>query len=157
MIRAFCLMIPCVAMLVSFASGDVIEPDSLTKPDSQSNSDDLELFLKGYFSSWSSGDMLGYRACFHDAAVISSVSDGHISFALGADDFVALQAKEVAERTMTERMVLFTADRDGIAAGAKVEWLLEEGDQTISGIDRFTLIRDAGGNWRIISLLFYSE
>jgi len=54
-----------------------------------------------------------------------------------------------------ERMTGFRADEDRHAATVTVDWLLERGDMRQRGVDRFTLIRDPEGVWKIATLVFY--
>ncbi len=118
---------------------------------------DLEQFLESYFSSWSQGDIEGYRAHFHEGALIAMVSHGKIVLSMGRDEFVELQARELACRNMIERLTSFEADEDHISATVRAHWLLEEGRRTTTGVDRFTLIRNAQRQWKIIALLFYAD
>ena len=120
-------------------------------------SDDLEPFLTSYFSSWSSGDMGGYRGHFHDDAIILFIDGGDVRARMPLEPFVDEQAsmQREPETRAVERMTGFRADEDRHAATVTVDWLLERGEQRQRGVDRFTLIRDRGGRWRIAALIFY--
>jgi hypothetical protein len=119
----------------------------------------LESFLESYFASWSSGDMGAYKAHFDQHAVIMFMENGQIRSVLPSDSFVALQSKAIADAKtpMVERMTSYAADADGMAATVAAKWLLERSDETETGTDRFTLIRDGRGNWKIVFLLFYLD
>jgi hypothetical protein len=118
---------------------------------------ELESFLKSYFATWSSGDMAAYKAHFHPYATITSVQKGRIYLAVPRDPFVEIQSKLIrdAKGTMIEQMTSYTADVDETAATVEARWLLEKGDEKQTGIDRFILIRDESGRWKIVALLFY--
>jgi hypothetical protein len=118
---------------------------------------DLEPFLASYFASWSAGDMAGYREHFHQRAVIAAVTEGILTLSMSRDEFVQYQERAVLGKTLTERMTSFTANEDEVAATVTAEWVLDDGERTTTGVDRFTLIRDRLGNWRIVSLLYYTR
>jgi hypothetical protein len=118
---------------------------------------DLEPFLNNYFATWSAGNLEGYKAHFHENACIATVADGHIMLAMGRDEFAQYQEHAIQGRNLTERMTSFTADEDDVAATVTAVWALDDGARTTTGIDRFTLIRDRMGHWKIVSLLFYTN
>ncbi|MCZ7583760.1 MAG: nuclear transport factor 2 family protein [Deltaproteobacteria bacterium] len=120
---------------------------------------DIEAFLTSYFSSWSAGDMRAYRAHFHDDAVISFVKDGVVRAEKNVDDFVRGQAS-VQRRPgsrLTERMLEYKVLADEHAASVEAFWELDKKDHVERGIDRFTLVKTADGEWKIVSLLFYKR
>ena len=123
-------------------------------------SPDLEPFLRSYFATWSAGDMEGYKEHFHPKAVITFVKDGKVVSSLRRDVFVARQAAVLASKEVkpVERMTSFTADEDDQAATVVARWELTRGGagEVERGVDRFTLIRDARGRWRIAALVFYA-
>ena len=125
--------------------------------ESHEYSPDLKPFLESYFSTWSAGDMIGYKSHFHRNAVVTLVDGGEVVLSLPRDEFVARQAEAVVRARMVERMTSFTADEDGRAASVTAKWLLEKEGAKTTGIDRFTLIRDAEGKWKIAGLLFYVD
>lgn len=120
-------------------------------------SPDLKPFLESYFATWSAGDMDSYRSHFHPFAVITLVDRGEVVLSIPRDEFVALQAKAIARARMVERMTSFAADEDDCAASVTAKWLLEKEGTKKTGVDRFTLIRDREGSWRIVALLFYGN
>ena len=142
------------------AGSDRMPPDAVAgRSDGAQASAGLERFLEGYFASWSSGDMQAYKAHFDEHSRILLVENGRIRFAFPRDSFVELQAKLIADAKapMVERMTSYTADADETAATVAARWLLERSNEKQTGMDRFTLIRDSRGNWKIVSLLFYID
>ena len=142
------------------ATSDRMPEDAIAEQSDRSQARaGLERFLESYFATWSSGDMGSYKAHFYQHALIVSVENGRIRLALPRDSFVELQTKLIAnaEAPMVERMTSYTADVDETAATVVASWLLEKGDEKKTGIDRFTLIRDDSGNWKIVALLFYLD
>ena len=125
-------------------------------------SPDLEPFLRSYFATWSEGDMRAYKEHFLAEAVITFVSGGEVRSSLPRDRFVALQAASRARAKVkpVERMTSFSADEDEHAATVVARWVLVkdvEGEQEVTrGVDRFTLVRDSRGRWRIAALVFYT-
>jgi hypothetical protein len=121
--------------------------------------EDIRPFLESYFGTWSAGDMTAYRAHFDPSARIAMVERGEIVYITELDPFVAEQSKLIRESTvpMVERMTTFTAESDAAAAQATAGWELQKGGQTITGVDRFTLIRDPQGQWKILFLVFYGR
>jgi len=120
-------------------------------------SSDLRPFLESYFATWSSGDMKGYKSHFDDWATVTFIDKGKVVLAMPRDMFVDLQAQLKTTGTKVERMTSFTADEDDAAATVTAKWLLENGREKVTGVDRFTLIRSSDGSWKIISLLFYND
>ena len=120
---------------------------------------DIRPFLESYFGTWSAGDMAAYRAHFDPAAQIAMAERGEIVWVEERDPFVAEQAKLIRESPvpMVERMTTFTAEADAAAAQATAGWELQKGGRTITGVDRFTLIRDPQGQWKILFLVFYGR
>jgi hypothetical protein len=120
---------------------------------------DIRPFLESYFGTWSAGDMAAYRAHFDPAAQIAMVERGEVVDIAELDPFVAGQAKLIraAAVPMVERMTTFTVESDAAAAQATAGWELQKGGQTITGVDRFTLIRDPQGQWKILFLVFYGR
>ncbi|MHC4200437.1 MAG: nuclear transport factor 2 family protein [Planctomycetota bacterium] len=120
---------------------------------------DLEPFLRSYFASWSAGDMEAYRGHFDERARIALLKDGRLVYTMERDRFVdgqaALQSK--ARTKAVERMTSFTADEDAKAATVTARWELVRGAETKTGVDRFTLVRDERGKWKIVSLVFYAD
>ena len=133
-------------------------PPSVSPPvKSRRCSPDLKPFLENYFATWSAGDMDGYRSHFHRSAVVTLVDEGEIVLSMPRDEFVSSQEEAIARARMVERMTSFTADEDDRAANVTAKWLLEKGATKKRGVDRFTLIRDTKGKWKIVALLFYVD
>jgi hypothetical protein len=122
---------------------------------------ELDRFLESYFDTWSRGDMNAYGEHFLDSAVVASLHDGVLSAWAPRHRFVEQQRK-LRERggRAVETMLSSTADRDDRAATVVARWELVKGagpDRTVTrGIDRFTLVRDGTGSWKIASLVFYA-
>ena len=121
------------------------------------HSSDLKPFLESYFAAWSRGDIEAYKSLFHKNARITYVEDGTARAALSRDAFVRQQAAAIARAKvpMSERMTSFSATEDDVAATVSAQWELKKGDETVTGVDLFTLIRDTDGKWKIISLVYY--
>ena len=101
--------------------------------------------------------MDAYKSHFDPSARIALIEDGRVLVALDRDPFVAEQARIVAASSvrMTEHMTSFAAEADETAAQVAAGWELRKGSETSTGVDRFTLIRDPEGRWKIIYLAFY--
>jgi len=125
----------------------------------QSVSTDLEPFLNAYFSSWSDNDMQGYRNCFHTSATVVHVARGQVNTTVGLDAFITQQANHIAslDHPVSERMVSFTANEDIQGSTVMTRWVYEGKNETYTGVDHFTLIRDAVGAWKIVSLVWYRD
>jgi hypothetical protein len=120
---------------------------------------DIRQFLESYFSTWSAGDMAGYKSHFDPDAQIAMVHEGEVVYVASLEPFVAEQAKAIREspERMVERMTTFTADADAAAAQATAGWELKKGSRTVTGVDRFTLIRNPQREWKILFLVFYER
>ncbi len=127
----------------------------------QNLSPDLEPFLRSYFATWSAGEMRRYSDHFHRKAVITFIKDGEVDSSLPRDRFVMLQtaARARLKGKSVERMTSFTADEDERAATVVAQWELTKGTGDVKkvsrGVDRFTLMRDERGKWKIAALVFY--
>ena len=144
------LVLVCCCAGCSSASGPA-------RTNTRKLSPDLEPFLRSYFATWSAGDMRAYKEHFCKDAVITFVKDGRVDSSLPRDRFVMLQkaARARSKEKAVERMTSFTADEDAHAATVVARWELTKGERTKCGVDRFTLIRDERGRWKIVSLVFY--
>ena len=144
------------ALMVAWFAG-CASPVSPGKQGGHVSSPDLEPFLRSYFATWSAGDMRAYKEHFHKDAVITLVEEGEVTSSLPRDRFVMLQkaARARSKVQAVERMRSFTADEDASAATVVAEWELTKGGEVERGVDRFTLIRDHRGRWKIVSLVFY--
>lgn len=129
-------------------------PDSGAGPSEDSS---IEAFLNGYFRSWSDADMDAYRAHFAPDAVIRFSRGGKVIWTRSLDAFVAEQKalKSGPGASMVERMVSFETLRKGGRTIAIAGWELTKREGVKTGVDRFTLARDASGRWRIADMLFY--
>ncbi len=127
------------------------------KPPEPKCSPDLRKFLDTYFSSWSEGDMVTYRGHVHEKANVTFMRDGKVQRSLTRKPFVDWQteARERASVPGVEEMLSFTVDEDIHSATVNAVWELTKGDEKTRGMNRFTLVRDARKNWKIISLVFY--
>lgn len=119
----------------------------------------IHAFLETYFHTWSTQDMDGYAACFHETARITFVTDRNGSTHTDTlTDF--LHGQRMGHKTATEPMRetpdSITIQNDDRAAIARVPWTLIKGTQKTTGIDHFSLIKTPTG-WKIIHLLFYSN
>jgi len=114
-------------------------------------------FLDSYFRDWSAGDMAAYRAHFDESAHVSFVRDGRVEWCQELDPFIREQDRilRAAAGTMRERMTSFTAENDAVTAHVTARWELAHGGGKTVGVDRFTLVRDPAGRWKIIALVFY--
>jgi len=127
------------------------------------NDPELDAFLASYFSTWSAGDMKAYRAHFHERAVVTVMRDGVVAPWTSRDRFVDQQRliRERSTMRSVERMTSYVADRDEKSATVVAQWKLTRGagvDREVSrGVDRFTLVRNDAGEWRIVVLLFYTN
>lgn len=119
---------------------------------------DLHPFLTSYFAAWSAGDMKAYETHFHKSARIYYVNpQRQVTLNTNLKTFISHQISILAKGHMTERMVHFSGDVDERAASLSVKWELSKGNRVTTGIDRFTLIRDPSGRWKILALLFYED
>ena len=121
---------------------------------------DLEPFLKSYFSSWSAGNFKAYEAHFHRNARIYYVnSQRSIEMDSDLKTFIAqqIEVRANASARLSEKMTKFSGNVDDRAASLETKWELLNGSSKRTGIDRFTLIRDESGKWKILSLLFYED
>ena len=155
--RSYRLMVPALAACILSCTS----PAPPGRPAARPLSPDLEPFLRSYFASWSEGDMRRYGDHFHQKAVITFVKDGEVDSSLPRDRFVMLQtaARARSKGKSVERMTSFTADEDERAATVVAQWELTrgtgDGKEVERGVDRFTLMRDGRGKWKIAALVFY--
>jgi hypothetical protein len=122
-------------------------------------SDDLKKFLDTYFSTWSAQDMKGYQSHFHANAQVIYVQEGRVTSALGREAFIEQQTlcHQSANVRMTEKMTSCDVLEDEKAASVSARWELKKGDKAVTGTDRYTVIRDPAGEWKIVSLVFYED
>jgi hypothetical protein len=131
-------------------------PESRARPKAATEPG-IERFLTAYFRDWSAGDMAAYRAHFDDSARIAFIRDGRVEWCQELDAFIREQDRilRAAEGTMRERMTSFTAENDAATALVTARWELTHRDGSTFGVDRFTLVRDPAGRWKIAALAFY--
>lgn len=114
--------------------------------ETSSGSDILKL-LERYFTTWSAGDMEGYKALFHEQATIIQVGDGDI-YTLGRDEFVEQQTPEPQDTVgRREWMTSWAINEDAVVAEVIAGYELDFGSGTARGVDRFTLMRGGAGQW----------
>jgi ketosteroid isomerase-like protein len=137
-----------------FANPETVWPEQTTK---RKISADLRPFLESYFSSWSKRDIEGYKSHFHENAVIVFIENRQVRRLQSLDAFIRDQGNFLSSVTesIREQMTSFTADEDPKAATVSVQWVLTKGVKREKGVDRFTIIRDLRGDWKIVSLVWY--
>ncbi len=140
--------------LSSFVSPKPVYPQQEIK---RKLSPDLRPFLESYFASWSKHDIEGYRAHFQEQAVILFIERGQVRQLQSLEAFIKEQANYLSTVTesVVEKMTSFTADEDNKSAMVSAQWVLIKGQQRKKGVDRFTLIRDLQGHWKIVCLVWY--
>lgn len=117
---------------------------------------DIHRFLDAYFAAWSAADFERYRSLFHPQARITFLQHGSVRGDWSLDAFIEVQRKVQVHPLATERSTSRTLLRDGQGATVVVGYALKRpGRPTQRGIDRFTLMRQSDGSWRILSLTFY--
>jgi hypothetical protein len=131
-------------------ASDALRADPATR-------EEIRRFIESYFAVWSRGDMAAYAAKFDPAAQIALVEGGKVLQMVARDPFVVNQTEATARTRMTERMTSFAVDADKDAAQVVAQWELKRGEEKEVGVDRFTLMRDPQGQWRIVFLLFYGR
>ncbi len=137
-----------------FANLEAVRPEEATK---RKISADLRPFLESYFSSWSKRDIESYKSHFHEKAVIVFIEKRQVHRLQSLDAFIRDQGNFLSSVTesIREQMTSFTADEDQKAATVSVQWVLTKGVRKEKGVDRFTMIRDLRGDWKIVSLVWY--
>jgi hypothetical protein len=115
-------------------------------------------FVERYFATWSAQDMEGYGALFDDKARVYFLEKNGSLSAEGKTDFLHSQKMAHAESKipMTEVPIESKIMGDMRACQVEVKWKLTQGERVVTGLDYFTLKRDADG-WKIVSLLFYQD
>jgi ketosteroid isomerase-like protein len=151
-------LLVAAAALAAACSRGASREEPVCPPARPEASPELRAFLESYFASWSRGDMQGYADHFLGDAVVMYVADGEVRSSMELAPFIEQQAAMQAEEESRaeERMTGLVADEDGHAATATVDWVLERGEMTQRGVDRFTLVRDAEGGFKIATLVFYA-
>lgn len=137
-----------------FANLETVWPEQAMK---RKISPDLRPFLESYFSSWSKRDIEAYKSHFHESAVIVFIENSQVRRVQSLDAFIRDQGNFLSSVTESigEQMTSFTADDDNKAATVSAQWVLKKGGKRQKGVDRFTIIRSLGGDWKIVSLVWY--
>lgn len=120
--------------------------------------EEVRAFLNHYFETWSSQDMDGYAACFHESARVTWLPQGREAPVIDTlADFLHGQrlGHQTAAEPMHEAADHIEILMDERAALARVRWTLIKGRERSTGIDHFSLARTPAG-WRIMHLLVYS-
>lgn len=114
-------------------------------------------FLESYFRVWSAGDVPKYQSHFDDSARIAFAQNGQVVECQELEPFIRQQAKILgaAKGSLVERMTSFHAQSDTTTAHVTAHWELTNGSEKTIGVDRFTLLRDPQGQWKILYLVFY--
>lgn len=116
----------------------------------------VRAFLTRYAESWSSGDMKTYASLFHPAAMVAYVEEDKLMPYRNLRAFIAVQrAIQSGHPQKKETFTGMKIHADEKAASVEAQYRLESREKIVFGIDRFTLYRAAGGDWRIASLVFY--
>jgi hypothetical protein len=159
MMRVTALCIGVLVIVAIFFGGQIAFASDKSLAHEAEVSADLELFLNAYFLSWSNNDMQGYRDCFHTAATVIHVVQGQVDTTVRLDKFIKQQTTNLAslDHPVREHMISFTANEDFQGTTVMARWLYEDKDETYTGVDHFTLIRDTRGAWKIITLVWYKD
>ncbi|MFT6010224.1 MAG: hypothetical protein ACI96P_000452 [Candidatus Azotimanducaceae bacterium] len=147
-----------ILVLVAIFFGGQVASDKLLAHKAGASAD-LEVFLNAYFLSWSNNDMQDYRDCFHKAAKVIHVAQGQVDTTVGLDQFIKQQTRYLASLNdpVSEHMISFTTSEDFQGTTVIARWLYEDKDETYTGVNHFTLTRDARGAWKIITLVWYKD
>jgi ketosteroid isomerase-like protein len=118
---------------------------------------EIRQFAESYFRDWSAGDIAAYRAHFDESAQIAFVRDGQVVECQALEPFIRQQDQMLREAkgTMSERMTSFRVQFDAVTAHVTAHWELTHGREKTVGVDRFTLLRNPRGQWKILYLVFY--
>jgi hypothetical protein len=152
--RLFILFLIAGTGYFIFANLEAVWPEQATK---RKIGADLRPFLEGYFSSWSKRDIEGYKSHFHEKAVIVFIENGQVRRLQSLDAFIRDQSNFLSSvpESIREQMTSFTADEDQKAATVTAQWVLTKGEKRQKGVDRFSIIRDWKGDWKIVCLVWY--
>jgi ketosteroid isomerase-like protein len=118
----------------------------------------VEKKIDHYFQTWSDGDMVGYKNCFHENAVIQYKSRGSGSYQTESlENFVDGQASAIAHsEKMTEIPLSKKITIQDGTAHAIVRWKLTSGSRVSQGYDHFIWTKTNTG-WKILYLYFYFD
>jgi hypothetical protein len=150
-------LVGAIVLAAAFLAGREFAP---ARPEGLAHDrEEIRGFLESYFRVWSAGDMVAYRSHFDPSAQVALLDQGRVAVVAELDPFMEKEEKLRRETTvpMRERMVSFTADADETTAHVTAQWELKKGDDITTGVDRFTLVRDRQGTWKILFLAFYQR
>ncbi len=118
----------------------------------------VEKKIDQYFQTWSNGDMVGYKNCFHENAVIQYKSRGSGLYQTESlENFVNGQASAIAQsEKMTEVPLSKKVTIQDGTAHAIVRWKLTAGSRISKGYDHFIWTKTDHG-WKILYLYFYFD
>lgn len=146
-------VIPVVTFLLGGACGVLAQPALASAAGGDA---EIDRFLQTYFTSWSQSDFKTYGDLFHPQAEISFVQNGRVTGVWKKDAFLDLQRATQAASPATERFLSRSITRDAQGATVVAAYELKPVmKRPQRGVDRFTLIRDSDGEWRILYLVFY--
>jgi hypothetical protein len=153
--RLAIVLVGAMVLAAAFFAGREFAP---ARPAGLAN-EDIRGFLESYFGDWSAGDMVAFRSHFDPSAQIALLDRGQVAFVAELDPFVEKEEKLRRETTvpMLEHMASYTADADDTTAHVTAQWELHKGGEITTGVDRFTLVRDRQGKWKILFLTFYQR
>lgn len=122
------------------------------------HSDDLKPFVESYFAAWSEANIEAYGRLFHPHARIMFVRNNKVEWSLGKTEFLSMQRAFQKQHPSKETMISFQATEHKRVATVKAGYhLVEASGREVIGTDRFTLHRNAAGQWEILFLVFYPE
>ncbi len=143
-----------LALLTASLLGSCSRPGGTSHPDEAA----IRSFISRYFSTWSAQDMEGYGALFDDKARVYFLDKNGTLTGEGKTDFLHSQtlAHAQSKTPMKEIPLDMKIIGDMRACQVEVKWRLTQGERIVTGLDYFTLKKDASG-WKIVSLLFYQD
>lgn len=102
--------------------------------------------------------MEGYGSLFDDKARVYFLEKNGTISSEGKTDFLHSQkmAHSQSKIPMKEVPLETKIMGDMRACQVEVKWKLTQGQRVVTGLDYFTLKKDADG-WKIVSLLFYQD
>ena len=120
----------------------------------------ISKFAGTYFTSWSNGDFVGYRSCFHPSATVTYEDQGQwrswelkrfLNDQENAQSQLQFRSEEVP-------LAVHTKALQGDMAFVEVPWRLKPRStgNEITGVDWWTLVRN-GQSWKILNLTFWSD
>jgi len=128
------------------------QPDSKTdNPQIQ----EIDQFIRGYFSTWSNQDLKGYSKCFLKNACVQFIDPAGQIRQDSLSSFLASQADVFRTgQRHTEVPESIDIRLEANLARVVVYWKLTAGERKVYGYDHFTLMK-VNGKWGIVNLVFY--